>query len=203
MNRVRLLLHLAASLGLVSLLAAPSAFAQTFYGLSLGLTSAGPAPAASWPVPEYFSQGFAVQASVGRQVVPGFLSVRLDAFTSRFNDIRPTLSGIVPCSSSGSCVAFGFTKPVGLVGLSASGMMSLEDPVSGAGVYLIVGAGADYLYQHPVAQGAVRPDLSAGAGVTVRLASRLGVFLEVHCHGLLGPATSPSWLVPVTFGIRF
>jgi hypothetical protein len=196
MRQARPLTRVALSLGVIALLASPgTASAQTFYGLSAGLNYSGPAPAG-----DTFTQGFAVQASVGRQLVPG-LSVRLDAFTSRFDDSRPTVACPCPSFSPGCCA--GFAKPVGVAGLMANGLMNLQPPVAGVGMYLIVGAGVDYLYQHPSAEGAVWPDLSAGAGVTVQVASRSQLFLEARYHDLLGTPSSPSWLVPVTFGIRF
>jgi len=85
----------------------------------------------------------------------------------------------------------------------ANGLMNLQPPVAGVEMYLIVGAGADYLYQHPGAGGAVRPDLSAGGGVTVRMTNGSRLFLEARYHDLLGSPSPPTWLVPVTFGIRF
>ena len=196
MKQPRPLTRVALSLGVIALLASPgTAFAQTFYGLSAGLNYSGPAPAG-----DSFTQGFAVQASVGRQLVPG-LSVRLDAFTSRFDDSRPSAACPCPLSSPGCCA--GFAKPVGVAGLMANGLMNLQPPVAGVEMYLIVGAGADYLYQHPSAEGAVRPDLSAGGGVTVRMTNGSRLFLEARYHDLLGSPSPPTWLVPVTFGIRF
>ncbi len=196
MKQPRSLTRVALSLGVIALLASPgTASAQTFYGLSAGLNYSGPAPAG-----DSFTQGFAVQASVGRQLVPG-LSVRLDAFTSRFDDSRPSAACPCPTSSPGCCA--GFAKPVGVAGLMANGLMNLQPPVAGVGMYLIVGAGADYLYQHPSAGGAVRPDLSAGGGVTVRMTNGSRLFLEARYHDLLGSPSPPTWLVPVTFGIRF
>ena len=196
MTQPRPLTRVALSLGVIALLVSPgTASAQTFYGLSAGLNYSGPAPAG-----DSFTQGFAVQASVGRQLVPG-LSVRLDAFTSRFDDSRPTAACPCPLSSPGCCA--GFAKPVGVAGLMANGLMNLQPPVAGVEMYLIVGAGADYLYQHPSAGGAVRPDLSAGGGVTVRMTNGSRLFLEARYHDLLGSPSPPTWLVPVTFGIRF
>ncbi len=196
MTQPRPLTRVALSLGVIALLASPgTASAQTFYGLSAGLNYSGPAPAG-----DSFTQGFAIQASVGRQLVPG-LSVRLDAFTSRFDDSRPTAACPCPLSSPGCCA--GFAKPVGVAGLMANGLMNLQPPVAGVEMYLIVGAGADYLYQHPGAGRAVRPDLSAGGGVTVRMTNGSRLFLEARYHDLLGSPSPPTWLVPVTFGIRF
>jgi hypothetical protein len=72
------------SLGLGAVLASPpAARAQTFYGLAGGLSYGGPEPSG-----QSYTHGFAVQASVGRQFAQR-LGVRIDAFTSGFDDIRP------------------------------------------------------------------------------------------------------------------
>jgi hypothetical protein len=92
---------------------------------------------------------------------------------------------------------------VGVAGLTASALISGPALLSGVTVYLVTGGGAYYLYEHPSVAGAVRPDVSLGAGVTVQVASRSQVFLETRYHRLLGSPSQPTWLAPVTLGIRF
>ncbi len=198
MKGVRTFTFVGVSLGVALLLAyTPAALAQTFYGLAGGLNYSGPVPSG-----DSYSHGFAVQASVGRQLTRR-LGVRLDAFASRFDDSRPMPVCILILQPPPGCSASGFVKPVGVAGLTANGLVNVTPPGAGIGMYLIAGGGAYYLYQHPNAAGAVRPETSAGAGFTVSVSGRLQVFVEGRYHDLLGAPTQPTWLVPVTFGVRF
>src|SRR5438445_4093577 len=81
------------------LASASAALGQTSYGLSLGLNYSGPAPSG-----DSFSQGFAVQGSVGRRLWPGF-SVRLDALVTQFGDRRAAFFPPSPVPHSPTRVA--------------------------------------------------------------------------------------------------
>ncbi len=69
-------------------------------------------------------------------------------------------------------------------------------------MYLIAGAGAYYFYDHPSAAGAVRLGVSAGAGFAVRV-GRPRLFIEARYHDLFRAPSQPTWLVPLSFGVRF
>jgi hypothetical protein len=180
--------------GLAGLLASsPVLTAQTSYGVSLGLNYIGPAPSGN-----SYSQGFAVQASVGRQLWPGF-SVRLDALATRVDDARAARN--VPCPSfAQTCGSAGSDRPVGVAGLVANGVVNVTPPGT---VYLVAGGGAYYLYQHPSVAGTVRFGVSVGGGISLPVGDRAHAFVEARYHDLLGMPSQPMWLVPVTFGIRY
>jgi hypothetical protein len=184
--------------GLGMLLGVPAATrAQTFVGLAGGLNYQGSAPAG-----EHYTRGFAVQASVGRQLLPR-LALRLDAFASRFDDTRPTVTYNYPCLPSGcgpNTPTPGFVEPVGMAGFTANWLVNVNPQGS---LYVITGGGAYYLYQHPSAEGSVRLGMSVGAGVSVPVGSRSHAFVEARYHGLVGAPSLPTWLLPLTFGIRF
>jgi len=177
------------------LASASAALGQTSYGLSLGLNYSGPAPSG-----DSFSQGFAVQGSVGRRLWPGF-SVRLDALVTQFGDRRAAFYPPSPVPHSPTRVAPPvFDRPVGVAGLIADGVVSVNPPGT---VYLIAGGGAYYLYQHPSDEGTVRFGVSVGGGVSLPVGGRAHAFVEARYHDLLGMPSRPMWLVPVTCGIRF
>jgi hypothetical protein len=142
-----------------------------------------------------YTQAFAVQASLGRQLAPR-LGVRLDASTSRFVATQVA----VACPGAGRCGPPGYDKPVGLAGLTANGVMDV--PMMGLPLYVIAGAGVDYFYQHPTAQGAVRADLSAGVGLIAPI-GRARFPIEARFHRLVDAPGALSWVVPMTFGMRF
>jgi hypothetical protein len=178
--------------------------AQTFYGIAGGLNYAGALPDAN-PLPdEHYTRGFALQASVGRQFGDQF-GVRLDAFVNHFAVQESSIklymcpAGVL-CPRSQNTV---FTDPVGVTGLRASGLFNVDPPGAGLRMYLIAGAGAYYFYQHPSIEGAVRPGFSAGAGFNVRVFQRSRLFVEGVYNRILGAPSQPTWLLPLTVGVRF
>ena len=177
-----------------------AARAQTFYGFAAGLNRA---PAAAG---ESVSPGFAVQTSIGRQITQR-LGVRFDSFTSRFDDRREIPATHEICIAvfppPPGCTSSVVVKAIGVAGLSANGLINVNPPGAGIGMYLIAGGGAYYLYRHPSAAGAVRPEVSAGAGFTAPVSARSRLFVEARYYELLGAPAQPAWFVPVTFGIRF
>jgi hypothetical protein len=70
-------------------------------------------------------------------------------------------------------------------------------------MYLIAGAEADYLYEHPSSQGALRLGGSGGAGLELPVRGRFQAFVEARYHALIDAPSQPTWFAPVTFGIRF
>jgi hypothetical protein len=184
------------ALGLALLGAVPAtARAQGFVGVAGGFNFQGPAPAG-----EQYTRGFAVQASVGRHLRPS-LALRFDAFASQFADTRGTVIYNLPCRFPGCGAGTpGFVKPIGVVGVAANGVKTVNPQGT---LYVIAGGGAYYLYRHPSAAGAVRVGVSAGAGVSVPMGSRLRSFVEARYHRMLDAPSLPTWLVPVTFGIGY
>jgi hypothetical protein len=211
MSRVRSLPFGDVSLGLALLLACPpAALAQTFYSFGGGLNVARRVPVGPAGLFQgNTSQGFAAQASVGRQLT-GRLGWRLDVFVSRFDLTQPSHFAGVMCAYNpppGTCCGIcplGTSKgPVDVTGLAASEFVNVLPSAFGLGMYLIGGVETDYLYQHPVAEGAVQLGLSAGAGVTVPVGDRRQAFVEARYHRLLGAPSQLTWLAPVTVGLRF
>jgi hypothetical protein len=88
-------------------------------------------------------------------------------------------------------------------GGARNGLVNITAPADTMGLYLIAGAGAYYFYQDPSAQGAVRPGVSAGAGLAFRVGAHSQLFVETRYHKVLGAASSVTWLAPVTLGLRF
>jgi hypothetical protein len=150
----------------------------------------------AWQSAERYSHGFALQVSVGRQFSHR-LGARLDAFVAHFGvELPPRLA---LCAFS--CTSVSGT--VGLASFTASGVLNVDPPGSGLRMYAIAGAGTYYFYQHPSAGGAVRPGLAVGGGFTLKVRGRSQVFVEARYHDILGAPSQPTWLVPLTFGIRF
>ncbi len=193
-------------LGFALLLAtSPALPAQNFYGLAGGLNYAGPVPA-GLQGNERYTRGFALQASLGRQF-GGRLGARLDAFVNHFAVQQPPQVVGVACPISGPCGpppgTDGFTHPVGVAALTASALVTLDPPGTAVRMYLIAGGGAYYLYQHPSAEGAVRPGVSVGAGFAVQVGGRSRIFVEARYHDVLSAPSQPTWLVPLTLGMTF
>ncbi len=183
----------------------PALSAQTFYGLAGGLNYAGPAPAGPQGN-ERYTRGFALQASLGRQFGDR-LGARLDAFVNHFAVQQPPQLVGVMCPIGGPCGppagTDGFTHPVGVAALTASALVTVDPPGTVVRMYLIAGGGAYYLYQHPSAEGAVRPGVSAGAGFAVQVGGRSRIFVEARYHDVLGAPSQPTWLLPLTLGMTF
>ncbi len=189
-------------LAFVLLLAtSPAVCAQSFYGLAGGLNYAGPAPSGPQG-DQHYTRGVAVQASVGRQFGDR-LGVRLDAFVNHFAVQQPPVFVALMCPNGGPCGrpagTDGFTHPVGVAALTASALVTLDPPGTALRMYVIAGGGAYYLYQHPSAEGAVRPGVSAGAGFAVPEEAGRGSLLKhatTTCSALRasppGSCRSPS-----------
>lgn len=182
----------------------PAIAAQTFYGVAGGLNYAGSLPDAN-PLPdEHYTRGFAIQGSIGRQFGDRF-GVRLDAFVNHFA-VQATEIRAFACPMGALCDGAQpntLTNPVGVTALRANALVTLDPPAYAARMYLIAGAGGYYFYQHPSVEGAVRPGLSVGAGFNVRLSRRRQVFVEGVYNKILGAPSQPTWLLPLTFGVRF
>jgi hypothetical protein len=198
------------AVGLAAPLATPAvASPQTFYGMAGGSNlAAGPTqtvPSGRGPVPNQHSGGFTAQASFEWRV-SRLTSTRLDGFFNRFTLSQwALLSGGVYCMDPlGPCPYFlSPSAPVGVAGLVANELVNVVPSMHSARVYVMAGVGAYYFYEHPSAQGAVRPGLSLGAGCAVPRGGPSRVFLEVRYHYLLNAPSEPAWFAPMMFGIQF
>jgi hypothetical protein len=151
----------------------------------------------TFPSGPIYAGGFNVRASFGWKVASNF-SWRFDAFTSQF-DAKDDIS--YPCPPFG-CPASAHLNSEHVNGLTADGLVNLDD----RGVfYLIAGAGV-----YDVSNVSV-PDaerfhfgVSAGAGIAVPMGPRLRGVIEGRWHGLLGDMQAgPTWLMPITIGLRY
>lgn len=68
--------------------------------------------------------------------------------------------------------------------------------------YVIAGAGAARLFDHPEREGAVRPLVHAGAGLAVPVGT-VELLMDLRYERLFDLDRAPRWLFPVTLGIRF
>ena len=160
--------------------------AQTFVELGGGWNYV-----ASVPDGAPYSNSVNARVSVGWRVTPNF-RWRIDAFTNQFN-----ITGLpLPCVSTG-CTGPGYSFTSERVnGLTANGLVNV-DP---RGIlYVIGGAG---LYDVHTETTERHFGVSAGAGIALPLASHVGVVAEARWHGLLGPTSGPTWLIPITLGLR-
>ena len=186
---------------LVLALLPAAAPAQTYYAVGGGLNYAG--PVASLGTDRH---GFAAQASLGRQF-SSRLAVRLDALISQFAIQDPPQFRGVMCAypPSPNCPpppTPGAVNGFGVMGLAASGVVTVDPPEYAVRMYLMAGVGTYYFYDHPSAAGAVRLGASVGAGASFKFGpSRL--FVEARYHDLFRALPQPTWLVPVVLGIRF
>jgi len=172
----------------------PAIAAQTFYGIAGGLNYAGSLP------DEHYTRGFVIQGSVGRQFGDRF-GVRLDAFVNHFA-VQATELKLYQCPMGVLCPGSQqntFANPVGVTALRANALLTVDPRGYAVRVYLIGGVGGYYFYQHPTIEGAVRPGVSGGVGFNVR--SR--VFVEALYNKILSAPSQPTWLLPLTFGVRF
>jgi hypothetical protein len=178
--------------------------AQTFYGIAGGLNYAGALPDAN-PLPnEHYTRGFAVQGSVGRQFSDRF-GVRLDAFVNHFA-VQATEIRAFACPMGALCDGSQpntLTNPVGVTALRANALLTLDPPAYAVRMYLIGGFGGYYFYQHPTIEGAVRPGVSGGVGFNVSVNGRSRVFVEGLYNKILSAPSQPTWLLPLTVGVRF
>jgi hypothetical protein len=197
-----------APLGLALLLAWPAAAAgQTTFSLAGGLNLARRLPTDLPMFHGSTTQGFAAQASVGRRYNDRF-GWRLDAFVSQFDLTLPSGFAGVMCQSNpppgtccGICPLETMRGRVGVMGMAVNQLARVMPSTFPFGMYLIWGAETDYFYQHPAARGALRFGVSAGGGLTFHLAGHVQAFVEARYHRVVD-AIAPSWLMPVTVGLR-
>jgi len=197
------------SLGLALLLVWPvSASGQTTFSFAGGLNVAQTVPT---ELPFYHgstTQGFAVQASLGRSYTRR-VGWRIDVFASQFGLTLPSgFAGVMcqrnppPGTCCGICPRQTDKGPVGVAGVAVNQLVNVTPATFPFGMYLIWGAETDYLYQHPTAQGALRLGASVGGGLTLPLAGRVRAFVEARYHHLFDGPSAPTGLVPVTIGLR-
>src|SRR5260370_23417764 len=167
MQRFPTLPLIRASLGLALLPAfAPAARSQTFFGLTGGF-NASQGPSAFG---QSYSQGFTGQGFVGHRFAAHF-GARLEALVSHFTSASSLLYAYAneptcPWSSCSLQPAPPFpVGPVGGADLGAGGIVDVIPPPPGrAGIYVIPGGGAYYLYHPPPAPGAGRLGLLGRGG---------------------------------------
>ena len=185
-----------------------TSFDRLFVSVGLGLLLVGPRPAhaqqfielgGGWnymsPAPEgqIYSGGFNLRASIGSQLSPHLL-VRFDAFMA---DFQVKTQVFPPCAFPGCTHAYYDESSGGEAGLTANVLLNV-DP---RGIfYLTAGTGLYDLYFGPAR---VRMGVSAGAGIAVPIRGRFRIFAEARDHVLLGGDSGPSWLAPLTVGVRF
>jgi hypothetical protein len=140
-----------------------------------------------------YSSGFNARASFGQQLAPHF-AVRYDAFTNQF-DGKTAITA--PCPPNGCSGSVYDVQSKGMIGLTANGLVSVD---SRRIFYMIAGAG---LYDVHGQTTELHFGVSGGAGIAVPIAESLRAVVEARWHGLLGPTSGPSSLVPITIGFRF
>jgi hypothetical protein len=131
--------------------------------------------------------------SIGRELASKF-RVRFDAAVTQFDHEMPVFP---PCPIGGCTQSFYNTKTNGVIGLTANGLVNLDPRGI---VYLIGGAG---VYNAYVPSAELHIGVSAGAGIVVPVGARLHAFAEARWHDLFGGTLGPSWLVPITVGLRY
>src|SRR5260370_8606667 len=166
MQRFPTLPLIRACLGLALLPAfAPAARSQAFLGLAGGFNaSAGPSAFG-----QSYSQGFTGQGFVGHRFAAHF-GARLETLVSHFTSASSLLYAYAnepPCPWSSCSLQPAPPFPVGTVGVAELGASGLVDvipaPPGSAGIYVIPGGGASYLYHHPTPPGAGGFRLPGGA----------------------------------------
>jgi hypothetical protein len=147
------------------------------------------------PFFESADPGLALQASLGHPV-GSHLSARLDASLNRISAAHH----FGACTPGGFCYP-SFSASLGVVGVGASGLVGLDFT---PGMYLIAGAGTSYFYENPLTQGALRLNLSLGAGLAVPTAPGWPqVVVEARYVRLIDAPSAPTWVLPLTVGLRF
>jgi len=185
-----------------------SAFGQTTFSFGGGLNVAR---TLSTQFPMYqgsTTQGYAVQASVGRPT-RGRYAWRIDAFVSQFQLTQYSdFMGVMcvqnppPGTCCGICPGETAKGRVAIIGVAANQLVNVAPATFPVGLYVIWGAETDYSYQHPTARGALRLGVSGGGGLTLPLAGHVRAFVEARYHHLLAAPMGPAWFMPVTVGLR-
>jgi len=197
------------SIGLALLLVWPvSTSAQTTFSLAGGLNVARTLSTGFAPVHGFTTPGFALQASVGRPS-HGRYAWRIDAFVSQYQLTQYSgFAGVLcppnppPGTCCGICPMETAKGRVAMLGVAANQLVNIAPAAFPVGMYVIWGAETDYWYQHPTARGALRIGASVGGGLTLPVASHVHAFVEARYHYMLAAPTGPTWLVPVTVGLR-
>jgi hypothetical protein len=162
--------------------------AQTFFEFSGGWNLM-----ASTPPSDFYSRGISIRASLGGQVAPR-VRWRVDAFTNEFDH---DMQFYPPCAFPGCLHPYYHAQSVSVDGLTANALVDV-DPT---GILYVVGGTGLYDLRGPATE--LHMGVSVGAGIAVPVVARLRVVVEARWHALLGATAGPSWLVPLTFGIRF
>lgn len=167
---------------------APSVGAQTFIELGAGLNEVASAPTGA-----ISSHGWNLRVSIDQQFSQRFL-VRIDASASELN-YRVPFAATCPTTGCGGQPYMGGT--VDIAGLSANGVLNIDPrgilyAVGGPGLYNVHNRTAD-----------LNVGVSAGAGITMPIGARLRAVVEARGQHLFGPTPAPSWLVPITVGLRY
>jgi hypothetical protein len=159
-----------------------------FVELGAGLNFVSPVPSGV-----SYGSGSNLQASIGWRVEPK-IRLRVDLLTSQF-DVKEMVN--TPCSS------FGCSGPVfSFHSESVNGVTAniLADVDARGILYLIGGAG---LYDVHTQTTERHFGVSAGAGIAVPMGSRLRGVVEARWHSLFGATAGPTWLMPITVGLRY
>jgi len=196
-------------LGFALLLVWPAAApGQTTFSLAGGRNFAGTVPTELPAFHGSTTGGFVVQASVSRPYHNRF-GWRIDLFASQFELTQPSgFAGVMcqrtppPGTCCGICPLRTDKGPVAVRGVAVNQLVNVTPAEFPFGMYLIWGAGTDYLYQHPTARGALRLGASVGGGLTLPLAGHFRAFVEARYHYLFDGPSAPTWLVPVTIGVQ-
>ena len=185
----------------------PGAGAQVSYSVTGGFTWAGPG---GWGGPP----GVALDVSMGARQVTR-TAWRLEAYVSWFDLSQPSgFAGVLcmqdppPGTCCGVCATGSTTAPVWLAGVAANEIFGLTKRTDPLGLYVIGGAELGYLDRpsnsvSPWLYQGGKAGVSGGLGITWHERGHAHPFvLEARYHRLLG-ADSPSWYLPVTFGVQF
>ncbi|HEX4575367.1 MAG TPA: hypothetical protein VH158_09560 [Gemmatimonadales bacterium] len=197
-------------LGLTLLLASsPPAPAQMRYSVAGGVNVARQVPVVPYGLHGTTSRGFVLQVSVGHQRNRRF-GWRLEGSITQFDLTQPTdFAGVLcvfnppPGTCCGICPLGTSEDLVGVTSVAASEVVSLIQAGATSRLYLTAGPEMAYWYRHPSAQGALRLGGSAGAGVALPMWRHVLAFVEARYHRLFYSPAQPTWLVPLTFGVRF
>jgi len=159
-----------------------------FVELGAGLNVVSPGPSGV-----SYSTGTNLQGSIGWLVEPK-IRLRVDVLTSQF-DVTSTVN--LPCVSTG-CTGPGYSfHSESVNGLTANVLGDLDARgilyvVGGAGLYDVHTQSKELLF-----------GISAGAGIAIPMGTRLRAVVEARWHGLLGGSSGPTWLMPITVGLRY
>lgn len=172
--------------------------AQAFAEFGGGWNHLPPAPSS-----QGYAPGFSIQASIGWQLASRFL-LRIDAVAVQFDDtvqVRwpgPPLCVFTTVSNPPPCGYSNVIQTVDVVGATANAILNV-DP---RGFFYLIG-GTGFYSTNDAGPPRISIGVSAGAGITVPIASHLRIFAEARDHILLTNDNRPPWLVPITIGLRY